>query len=297
MEASLKPIPGTNPRRRLGRRLLSTATDQCIKLGDGCNAPVVGERPTTNAPATGYGWKNGWRTLSPTFSPIAAAVPPFSSSTAAQGPPDGMTRSLQRLGVRRDARHRARTRDEDDVERDIGVLHPEGCRSVAVELEQHAAVGGHVAPVHEAAFAGCVVLGDFDLKRMPPGRGRDFQAPRARRRGRGRRRRRRRRRRRTAPPTAEPRSPSSPPLLLRTASSIARQHSRRRAFAGFKSNAIVSVKPPSRQTVRAPRRKRRSVRGEDLRAVEGPTSAAMSPFGPGPNRASMVSPGLGSTKP
>jgi hypothetical protein len=36
-------------------------------------------------------------------------------------------------------------------------------------------VGGHVAPVHETALAGCVVVGDLDLKCVPSGGGRDLE--------------------------------------------------------------------------------------------------------------------------
>jgi hypothetical protein len=36
-------------------------------------------------------------------------------------------------------------------------------------------VASHVAPVHESMFAGCVVIGDLDLKRMPSRGGDDLE--------------------------------------------------------------------------------------------------------------------------
>ena len=36
-------------------------------------------------------------------------------------------------------------------------------------------IGRHIAPVHEAVFAGCVVIGDLDLKRMPSGGSDDLE--------------------------------------------------------------------------------------------------------------------------
>src|SRR5271165_3321703 len=61
---------------------------ECSKPDEGCNEGLHGARA-----AAGHGLKNGWRTVSPAFSPIAAASPPLSSSTARHGGPEGMTRS------------------------------------------------------------------------------------------------------------------------------------------------------------------------------------------------------------
>jgi hypothetical protein len=33
----------------------------------------------------------------------------------------------------------------------------------------------HEAPIHETAFAGCVIISDLDLKRVPSGGGDDLQ--------------------------------------------------------------------------------------------------------------------------
>jgi hypothetical protein len=36
-------------------------------------------------------------------------------------------------------------------------------------------IGRHVAPIHESAFAGCVIIHDLDLKRVPSGDRDDFE--------------------------------------------------------------------------------------------------------------------------
>jgi hypothetical protein len=56
----------------------------------------------------------------------------------------------ERLGVAGDRDHLSVLADEDHVERDVGVLHPHVDDVVPAEVEQHAPVVGHVAPVHQA---------------------------------------------------------------------------------------------------------------------------------------------------
>ena len=57
--------------------------------------------------------------------------------------------------------------DEGDAERNIGVLHPEVERLRVGEHEQHAAVLGHHAPVHEPRHARVVGRCHFRSQRVP----------------------------------------------------------------------------------------------------------------------------------
>ena len=69
--------------------------------------------------------RRGQLTLSPSPIPSSADRPPMISSTAATGSPDGTGVFGEGHGVLRDSRDRAVGADEDDVERDRRVLHPE----------------------------------------------------------------------------------------------------------------------------------------------------------------------------
>ena len=52
--------------------------------------------------------------------------------------------------------------DKDHVERDVGVVHPEGYRPVLLEIEQHAVAVRQLLAEHEAAGALVLVGGKFD---------------------------------------------------------------------------------------------------------------------------------------
>ena len=70
----------------------------------------------------------------------------------------------ERLGTFGDAQDVAVAGDEDHVERDVGVVHPEGHRPVLLEIEQHAVAVRQLLAEHEAAGALVLVGGKFDCE-------------------------------------------------------------------------------------------------------------------------------------
>ena len=91
-------------------------------------------RPAASGPA-GLQWpaKAGLSTRSPGRMPSLRAVPPITSRTARTGPPDGTSRSDKRLGVFGNPQDAAVVADKDHVERNVGVVHPERDRLIALE--------------------------------------------------------------------------------------------------------------------------------------------------------------------
>src|SRR5579863_1843690 len=81
----------------------------------------------------------------------------------------------QRLRVGGDIHHHALARNEDHVQRDVGVLHPEGDWPLFLEVEQHAAIRGHVTAEHQAALAARFVVDDLDGEAMLAAGGDDFE--------------------------------------------------------------------------------------------------------------------------
>ena len=211
--------------------------------------------------------------MSPTFRPIRAAVPAVQLEHRDAGAAGGNDRLRQRLGVGGDARHRPVAGDEDHVERDIGVLHPEGDRRFAVELEQHAAVGRHEAAAHQALLARRLVGGDLDLERVNAARRGDGQ------------------RIELVGARAVRRRTASANKASATASGAPRAADARAFAQSPRAPIDRHAADPSRG---APRLNARSgIRAAFERAHLGGQQA----LGPGPKRASMVSPGCGSAKP
>ena len=62
-----------------------------------------------------------------------------------------------------------------DVQRDIGVVHPEAAIALVRELEQHAVVRPHRRAVHQAPGALGLVVGDLDLEGVGPRAGDDLE--------------------------------------------------------------------------------------------------------------------------
>jgi hypothetical protein len=81
----------------------------------------------------------------------------------------------KRFGVSSDARDCAGFGDEDHIEGNIGILHPERDRLLALEVEQHAAIRRHEPPIHQAFFTFGVVARHFDRKNVNAGRGGDLE--------------------------------------------------------------------------------------------------------------------------
>ncbi len=78
-------------------------------------------------------------------------------------------------GVGGDVHHAAVGADEDDVERNQRVLHPERHRIGRAEIEQHAFVGVEMGPVHQAERAGLGRIGELDLEMVLARRGLDHE--------------------------------------------------------------------------------------------------------------------------
>ena len=135
----------------------------CSKTRPGCNAT---QRP---GPRRGQGLKNGVAHLvaGPQADLGGDAAVEFEHRRARTA--RGDRRLRQRLGAIDDPRHRAVAGDEDHVERDVGVLHPEGDRAVALELEQHAAIHRHEAAIHQPPLARRRRRGDLDRKGVVAG--------------------------------------------------------------------------------------------------------------------------------
>ena len=104
----------------------------------------------------------------------------MTSSTARTGPPDGTSRSDSGSVFSAMLRMRPSPR-MDHVERNIGIVHPEADRLLALEVEQHALAFRQLLAEHQAAGAlgviGCKLDGkgvdagpSDDLKRALPGR-------------------------------------------------------------------------------------------------------------------------------
>ena len=107
--------------------------------------------------------------------PSLRAVPPITSSTARTGPPEGTRRSDSGSVFSAMRRMRPSRADEDHVERDVGVVHPEGDRLLALEIEQHAAAFRQFLAEHQAALALGVVGGELDRKGVHAGLADDLE--------------------------------------------------------------------------------------------------------------------------
>jgi hypothetical protein len=138
-------------------------------------------------------------------------------------------------------------------------------------------------------FAGCLIIGDLDLKRVPSGRGDDLKrikrAPL----------------RWDASASGEEdgesdRCPDPNSDRPHRRSSVARSPSEA-LKAGFKSKRKSASSAQAAEGAFQIGAKRRQCGAKIFEPSSGLTSAAINPFGPGPNRASMLSPGFGSTKP
>ena len=81
----------------------------------------------------------------------------------------------QRLGVLGNAQDAAIAADEDHVERDIGVAHPERDRPVVLEIKQHAATLGQFLAVHQATLPLGIVGRKLDGEGAHAGLGDDFK--------------------------------------------------------------------------------------------------------------------------
>ncbi len=65
--------------------------------------------------------------------------------------PAGVNQRLRmRYGILGDPVDAPVATDEDHVERDIGILHPEACRLLALEIEQHALSFRQLSPEHQS---------------------------------------------------------------------------------------------------------------------------------------------------
>jgi hypothetical protein len=65
--------------------------------------------------------------------------------------------------------------DKDHVERDVGVVHPEGDRLIALEIEQHALTLRQFLAEHQTAFALFVIAGKLDGEGMNAGLADDLE--------------------------------------------------------------------------------------------------------------------------
>ena len=122
------------------------------------NCSTVAARAITD----GLGRVPSTRIRSPTRTPCAPAQPPGTSSTIRLGPP------------MRGSRVRGRARatmpvtrpdgvDEDQVEGDEGVLHPEGVLPLLVEEEEHAVAVRQLLAKHEPSLAFLRGVGELHL--------------------------------------------------------------------------------------------------------------------------------------
>ena len=79
------------------------------------------------------------------------------------------------LGVFGNMRDAAIASDKDHVEGDVGVVHPEGDRLIALEIEQHALTLRQFLAEHQTAFALFVIGGKFDGEGMNAGLADDLE--------------------------------------------------------------------------------------------------------------------------
>jgi hypothetical protein len=90
-----------------------------------------------------------------------SATPALSSSTYLAGPSEGYT---AHGSLRLRAHQFVILVKEQNIQRDVRVLHPECAHSQVVEQEQHAVIGRHIVAEHQSAFARCFGVSDFDAE-------------------------------------------------------------------------------------------------------------------------------------
>jgi len=100
--------------------------------------------------------------------PRSRAVPAMTSSTARTGAPEGI--SLSDIGSALSAIRTMRPslRMKNQVERDVGVVHPERDRLIGKEVEKHALPLRQLLAVHQTALALRFGRGKLDVEGMHP---------------------------------------------------------------------------------------------------------------------------------
>ena len=119
-------------------------------------------------------------TATPRSTPCARAHPPGTSNTNCESSVGAARLQRQRLGVLLDVDDVPVGPDEDHVERDVRVLHPELQPLRMIEQEDHAAARRQRLPIHEAVLPLGVGARDLDLDVLLAG-ARHRAPPRARR--------------------------------------------------------------------------------------------------------------------
>ena len=151
-------LPGCAIPRR--SRLVDTSFD---------HRPASRSARRAERPISGHCRRSSRRPGRPAVMPSLRAVPAITSSTARTGAAGGNQAVRQRLGVLCDAHDAAVAANEDHVERDVGVVHPERDRLVVLEVEQHAVAFRQLLAEHQAALALRVVDRELDREGVDAG--------------------------------------------------------------------------------------------------------------------------------
>ena len=102
------------------------------------------------------------------------AVPAITSSTPRTGPADGTSASDSGVVFCAMLRMRPSASDENHIERDVGIAHPELHRLLGLKIEQHAVAFRQRLAEHQAARALGIVGGKLDREGMDAGTGHDL---------------------------------------------------------------------------------------------------------------------------